>query len=370
MMCWRIVGGCVDGFTRVHLLPLRPCEGTSICDVGRRGWHSHPIASAVCELENLSTDRGGVAENAGRAPTGAAPGRASVAWRVMPASLMATGLLFLVALGSHAVVFPPGASERTTASMPASWAGYLVVLAGPLVLALIAGLVIVLMPQGRSKEGEDAPTVSTLPRMPWWLRPVAVVALVGMIAVPIALGIWASGRSSDQPRSVEGGTGAGHQVVPQRPGNAPSAAIPWGWLVPAIAAVVAGVGIVVVTSAQRHRPESAAARTSSATRARHVLADSIADLHAEADPQRAVVAAYARMEHDLTTVGLPRRTSETAPEYLERLLASFDVSPSSAIRLTDLFEHAKFGTRPMDGEMKREAIACLERVAAEVSEVG
>ena len=81
-----------------------------------------------------------------------------------------------------------------------------------------------------------------------------------------------------------------------------------------------------------------------------------------------MIAAYARMEHDLSSVGLPRRASETAPEYLRRVLIHFEVSRDASARLTDLFERAKFGGGSVEADAKDDAIACLERVAAEVGE--
>jgi len=89
---------------------------------------------------------------------------------------------------------------------------------------------------------------------------------------------------------------------------------------------------------------------------------SLDDLRAEPDPRRAVIAAYARLEQVLAVSNLPRRPSEAPFEYLERMLASLEVSPPAARRLTDLFERAKFSHHELDAQMKEDAIAALERV--------
>jgi hypothetical protein len=285
-------------------------------------------------------------------------------------SLLGLGLLFAVALGSRAVPLSSAASDRSASSLPANLTQYLALLAAPVALATIIALMLVLIPQGRSGEGEDEGPVSTFPRMRPWLRAGAIAMVVGMMAVPVAVAIWASGASTDQPLPGPiGSLGASPAGVSQPPRTS-AAPFHWSWIPVAIVATTAGFGLVAFVAGRRSRPATVRAAVSSATRVRRGLIDSIAALRAEADPRRAVVAAYARMEHDLSTLGISRRISETAPEYLDRLLLRLDVSPSSAVRLTDLFERARFGHRPVDSRMKSEAIESLEQVVAELAEVG
>lgn len=237
-------------------------------------------------------------------------------------------------------------------------------------LAMIIALVFVLIPQGLSKEGEDEAPVTPFPRMPPWMRALAIAIVVAMMAVPVALAIWASGKGTDQPLPGPTGTkGAGSSGLTESSRTSP-APFQWSWIPVAVVATAAGVGLVAFAAVRRRRPVTLRAGASPATRLRRGLIDSIAELRAEADPRRAVIAAYARMEHDLSILGLSRRISETASEYLDRLLVDLDVRPGSAVRLTDLFERAKFGHRSVDEGMKSEAIACLEQVAAELGEAG
>ena len=72
-----------------------------------------------------------------------------------------------------------------------------------------------------------------------------------------------------------------------------------------------------------------------------VLDETLDDLRAEADPRRAVIAAYARMERALAAYGLPRRPSEAPDEYLQRILADLDVEPPRHLAL-DGVVRAKF----------------------------
>jgi hypothetical protein len=94
--------------------------------------------------------------------------------------------------------------------------------------------------------------------------------------------------------------------------------------------------------------------------------DSLEGLRAEPDPRKAVIAAYARMERGLGGSGLARAASETALEYLGRVLADRRVSPAAVIRLTNLFERAKFSDHAIGADAKQDAIAALDAVRDEL----
>ena len=97
-----------------------------------------------------------------------------------------------------------------------------------------------------------------------------------------------------------------------------------------------------------------------------VLEETLDDLRAEADPRRAVIAAYARMERALAAYGLPRSPAEAPDEYLNRIFADLDVSRTATSRLTALFAWAKFSSHDVAPEMKQEAIMALEAVREEL----
>src|SRR5581483_2645184 len=90
--------------------------------------------------------------------------------------------------------------------------------------------------------------------------------------------------------------------------------------------------------------------------------DAIDDLEAEPDARRAVIAAYARMERVLGRHGLRRRPSETAVEYLRRVLLGLTSRTDAVTRLTGLFEQAKFSRHDIDGSMKQDAIDSLRTI--------
>jgi hypothetical protein len=86
------------------------------------------------------------------------------------------------------------------------------------------------------------------------------------------------------------------------------------------------------------------------------------DLESEPDARRAVIAAYARMEGVLARGGLERKRSETALEYLQRILLGLTSRTDAVTHLTALFERAKFSRHEIDGSMKQEAIDSLRAI--------
>jgi hypothetical protein len=96
------------------------------------------------------------------------------------------------------------------------------------------------------------------------------------------------------------------------------------------------------------------------------LGDAVDDLRSEADPRRAIIAAYARMERVLAASGAPKRTTETAGEYLARVLLELAPESDAVVRLTDLFSQAKFSHHEIDMTMKEEAIDALEQIRDEL----
>jgi hypothetical protein len=105
-----------------------------------------------------------------------------------------------------------------------------------------------------------------------------------------------------------------------------------------------------------------------------MLDASLDDLRREADPRRAVTAAYARTERGLAARGFARRPSETPTEYLQRALAGdgteslarHDVAAGPLGELTALAERARFSAQPVDEAMRARAIDALETLRREL----
>jgi uncharacterized membrane protein len=95
--------------------------------------------------------------------------------------------------------------------------------------------------------------------------------------------------------------------------------------------------------------------------------DAIDDLERETDPRKAVIAAYARMERTFERQGLARRPSETAIEYLRRVLHEITSRSGAVERLTSLFEGAKFSKHEVTVDMKTDAIASLREIRESIA---
>jgi hypothetical protein len=92
------------------------------------------------------------------------------------------------------------------------------------------------------------------------------------------------------------------------------------------------------------------------------LGDSIDQIERDPDPRRAIIRAYAQMEHAFDDAGIPRRPYEAPFEYLGRALRGLRVSPPAAGRLAALFERARFSQHVVGAETKHEAIGALREI--------
>jgi hypothetical protein len=133
----------------------------------------------------------------------------------------------------------------------------------------------------------------------------------------------------------------------------------------AVVALVIVAGLALVVSSRRSRtvrdPRAELARDLAGA-----LEDALDDLRAEADPRRAIIAAYARLEQVLAANGVASHDSETSDEYLVRVLHELELPPGAIGRLTDLFTQAKFSHHDVDSTMKESAIDALEQVRDEL----
>ncbi len=138
------------------------------------------------------------------------------------------------------------------------------------------------------------------------------------------------------------------------------------WIAAVIAISLLAAAAVAVWLASRSTSQPDKERLDRAAEISAALDESLANLRAEPDPRRAIIAAYAHMERVLGAAGLPHRPSEAPLEYLERALVDLHATAASARRLTDLFRFAKFSDHEVDAQAKEDAIAALEAVRDEL----
>jgi hypothetical protein len=163
------------------------------------------------------------------------------------------------------------------------------------------------------------------------------------------------GRAHQSPPAR---TGTGRATVPTLP-NLPHARRPasFDWVL--AGAIGGGLLLTALVVFARRRREAEEEGETVGEELATVVSDTIDDLRGEADPRRAVIAAYARMERVLAQHGKPRHPSEAPFEYLARILLQLRVRAAAVSDLTELFERAKFSTHEIDQGMKERAIAAL-----------
>jgi hypothetical protein len=231
--------------------------------------------------------------------------------------------------------------------------GALVVLGGMAVLGLLALL--------WSKAWEE---IDVAKRPPLWKRLLELVILSTVLAGALALLMMAPPRHPihhKQPSS-RGPAGRMTHVTHQ----SPRGPLDSSWARGAAFGAGALIGIVALFLIYRH-PSRPAARNHEEEALNHAIAAGVEGLESETDPRRAVIKAYAGMEHALAEDGLPRLQSETPVEYLRRALERQSASTAATTRLTALFEQAKFSTHVIDESMRRDALAALGDLRTELA---
>lgn len=190
-----------------------------------------------------------------------------------------------------------------------------------------------------------------------------LAAAVLVLAISFLLGQAAPG---DPSPSVTTTTTGGAGAVPSS-GPSPSAPPVFGWFLVGLiasAAIVLPLGLVVRRRLRPADPEQeVGAAPASVVRA---LGDSIDEIERDPDARRAIIRAYARMEHAFDDAGMPRRPYEAPFEYLGRALRGLRVSPPVAVRLAVMFERARFSQHVVGADTKQDAIGALREVEREM----
>src|SRR4249919_69993 len=192
-------------------------------------------------------------------------------------------------------------------------------------------------------------------------RRTTLVGYLAFFGIFVAFSYWrlSHWKVPQQDASETDGTG----LVPGNAGSLPSPGVGTvyqpsiSWVpIALVLGLVAAAVIAYVVAERRARRGRAGSREALVEQLAAVIDETLDDLRAEADPRRAVIAAYA----------VPRRPSETPNEYLVRVLGSLELGPDAISRLTALFTQAKFSHHDVDSTMKESAIGALEHVRDEL----
>ena len=228
-------------------------------------------------------------------------------------------------------------------------------------LAVVAGAILLVYGLFQRKEIARQMASGRYPRF----------TLVGFLAFVVLVTAVVSlfKRPWDPSNANEEGVLGGRDVVPVTPGGTGPVDryephLSWITIAALIGLVVAA-GVAYVISGRRAR-RARDPRAELAQDLAGALDDALDDLRSEADPRRAIIAAYARLERVLAANGIGRHASETSNEYLERVLHDLELRPEAIGRLTELFTQAKFSHHDVDSTMKESAIEALEQVRDEL----
>jgi hypothetical protein len=276
-------------------------------------------------------------------------------WRGALLAGLALALVVLVGLGSRAAAWDIGGPPRL--ADPSSYTGDLIVVGFALLVVLpwvIPGLR--RRKRGFAKPEPDLPPLSTK----WWVRMLAYLAVPAAVGLALLLltTLPGAGRNPEYTRAPD-------ITVSGTPGSSSRGRPHVHWWGYGLLALVGVGALAAVWYLRSPRPEGVADEEPDELLAAVDL--SLEDLENEPDPRRAVIRAYARMEHALDSYGIARRPAETPLEYIARALTALRVGGRSVERLSGLFERAKFSNHEIDLTMKGDAIAALGALREELA---
>lgn len=194
-------------------------------------------------------------------------------------------------------------------------------------------------------------------------KTVAVVLLALAILCIAALPLLS--RGSGHLPSAGGLKPSAHPGPADNQGTKPAESLHLGWLLlPMALAFAALLPAAVLFRRRFQRDLEPTAKEPSELRA---VRASIAALESEREPRRAILRAYAHMEHAFLDVEVARARDETASEFLVRTTRRLPASAGAAADLTERFEEARFSTHELTQADRERALASLRRVEEELT---
>jgi hypothetical protein len=198
-----------------------------------------------------------------------------------------------------------------------------------------------------------------LPPLPPRRRRVLGTVLTALVAVGLAVWLRSTGRLGRLPNVSPGGAAGGAPPPATAPGGGIAPPAGFDWLAAAVVVALLAAGAVLAWWMLRPRRRPGGLPLA---RMRAVLDDAIDDVLGEADPRRAVIAAWVRLERVLARHGLPRRDAEAPFEYAARAGTELGAQAAWLEQLAGLFEWARFSTHDVTPAMRDEALGGLMAV--------
>ena len=249
------------------------------------------------------------------------------------------GLLGVVAVAADgsplaAPLDPAGGGERLRAALGVIG----------LAAAALAVVVLVLVFTG---ERNRRPQFGRPPNFLRNLLAMVLLAALAVAVIPLRRATEPDAREPEAPPSATATAG----------GSRDDSGVPWP--VVALAGVVATALGWAAWTARRRRADLKADDVAADTHrqaAGRAFDASLADLEAEPDPRRAIIAAYARLLDGLAACGLGRREAEAPEEHLRRALLALRVRADPMRVLVDLFGEARFSEHDLTADHKAAAL--------------
>jgi hypothetical protein len=274
------------------------------------------------------------------------------------ARAMATmvGLVLAVAVVSVAARAPLSRAAAVNArAAQAPTTALFMVLAG-MGVVMVGGLVLLLW-SGRRRKDDPPEREPTKIDVHWIWKLVAMLIPFALAAALVVAAVLGTRQAHQAPRLGGQSFGSGGSRLTgssaTRGGFTLPAWLPWTLLAIAGIALAAGVAVLWL---RRWRPAMAAPEVS----APHAAVEAAIDaLDTEADPRRAVIAAYSAMQRSLGERGIVRSPAEAPREYLNRALMVTHGTERDARTLTDLFEEARYSLHPIPERFRELALSAL-----------
>ncbi len=252
---------------------------------------------------------------------------------------------------------PLSASTPVNASSAAAPATALFILIAGAGVVMLASLAILIWQMRRRKDDEPEHEQEA-PDIPWIWKLMATVLPFALGCALVAAAVLGTRSAHNTPRFDVGGAFARpHPAHSASPGAGSGFVLPgwlpWTVLAIVIAALVAGVlWMVYWRRPAEHAPAEIVAASAAVDAA-------IGALEADAEPRRAVIAAYLAMQRALAAHGVARLPAEAPREYLARALAASTATDREATTLTGLFEEARFSVHPIPARARTAALTAL-----------
>lgn len=296
-------------------------------------------------------------------------GEARPQWGRLPVAAVVVVSFLLAAIVGMTSAASPWVPADGGDSSPPAIVGEVLAVAVAAGLCILLGLIWIHTPRRSKakKRGGPAPTTEEIGASLRASSVVLIGGILGIVVLVIAFWFLLEQATDLGDNGAPGGPLPGDAGVLPSPDPPPSAPPALDWF---LVGLIASIAVVLPLSlVARHRlrvadPEREASDVpESVVRA---LGDSIDQIERDPDARRAIIRAYAQMEHAFDDAGIPRRPYEAPFEYLGRALRGLRVSPPAAGRLAALFERARFSQHVVGAETKHEAIGALREVEREM----